>query len=104
MTLSQLRCSASFLNYDLFKANIIIDPSCRCGSDREDVHHFLFDCPLYTNHREIMFNNLHWLSENYVINTDLLTCGNPELSTNENIQIFKQVQDYIKRSKRFLVT
>jgi hypothetical protein len=32
--LTQLRCFASFLNYDLFQVNIISDPSCRCGANR----------------------------------------------------------------------
>ena len=34
--LTQLRCFASFLNYDLFQVNIVSDPSCRCGANRED--------------------------------------------------------------------
>jgi hypothetical protein len=38
--LTQLRCFASFLNYDLFKVNIVSDPSCRCGANREDSYHF----------------------------------------------------------------
>jgi hypothetical protein len=32
--LTQLRCFASFLNYDLFQVNIVSDPSCRCGANR----------------------------------------------------------------------
>jgi hypothetical protein len=40
--LTQLRCFASFLNYDLFQVNIVSDPSCRCGANREDSYHFFF--------------------------------------------------------------
>jgi hypothetical protein len=36
IALTQLRCFASFLNYDLFQVNIVSDPSCRCGANRED--------------------------------------------------------------------
>jgi hypothetical protein len=32
IVLTQFRCSATFLNYDLFKVNIISNPSCSCGA------------------------------------------------------------------------
>ena len=101
--LTQLRCSASFLNNDLFRANIIDDPSCHCGSDIEDVYHYFFVCPKYTLCRKTLFHNLNWLSENFVLDTKLLICGHLELSNEQNIQIFKHVQNYIKRSNRFLM-
>ena len=102
--LTQLRCSASFLNYDLYRKNIITDPSCDCGENIEDIHHFLFECRLYANHREILFNSLHWLPDRCAIDIELLTRGNSDLSTDQNIQIFKLVQDFIKRSNRFLIS
>jgi hypothetical protein len=43
IALTQLRCFASFLNYDLFQVNIVSDPSCRCGANHEDLYHFFFD-------------------------------------------------------------
>ena len=101
--LTQLRCSASSLNNDLFRANIINDPSCHCGSDIEDVYHYFFVCPKYTLCRKNLFDNLNWLSENFVLDTKLLICGHLELSNEQNIQIFKHVQNYIKRSNRFLM-
>ena len=101
--LTQFRCSSSFLNFDLYRANIVLDPTCQCGTNIESVHHFFFECPLYTNHREILVNNLRWLPENCKLNTELLTCGNSELSHDQNIQIFKHAQDFIRKSKRFLI-
>ena len=47
--LTQLRCFASFLNYDLFQVNIVSDPSCRCSANREDSYHFFVDCSHYSN-------------------------------------------------------
>jgi hypothetical protein len=41
--LTQLRCFASFLHYDLFQVNIVSDPSCRCGANREDYYHFFVE-------------------------------------------------------------
>jgi hypothetical protein len=45
--LTQLRNSASFLNFDLFQVGIVSDPSCRCGAAHENIQHFFFDCPIY---------------------------------------------------------
>ena len=45
--LIQLRSSASFLNYDLFRVEIVSDPSCRCGAALDNLKHFFLDCPIY---------------------------------------------------------
>ena len=39
-------CFTSFLNYDLFQVNMVSDPSCRCGANREDSYDFFFDCSI----------------------------------------------------------
>jgi hypothetical protein len=59
--LNQLRCFASFLNYDLFRVNIVSDLSCRCGANREESFYFFFDCSHYSNIRHTLFQNLNWL-------------------------------------------
>jgi hypothetical protein len=41
--LTQLRCNASFLNYDLFKVKILLNASCNCGATCKNPHHFFFD-------------------------------------------------------------
>ena len=76
----------------MFRANIINDPSCHCGSDIEDVNHCFLVCPKYISWRKTLFNNLNWLSENCVLDTKLSICV-----------IFKHVQNFIKRSNRFLM-
>ncbi len=101
--LTQLRCSASFINYDSFRCNIISDPSCSCGAEIENAKHFLFDCPLHTAQRQRLLNELNWLPENFIINVNLLTKGDAKLTNEQNILIFKASQDYIKASKRFLI-
>ena len=40
--LTQLRCNASFLNYDLCKVKILSNTSCNCGAPCENSHHFFF--------------------------------------------------------------
>ena len=39
--LTQFRCSATFLNQDLYRINIVSSPSCRCGVQLEDSKFFL---------------------------------------------------------------
>jgi hypothetical protein len=62
--LTQLRCNASFLNYDLCKVKCLSNASCNCGAPCEISHHFLFDCEKYTDSREILFDSLNWLPSN----------------------------------------
>ena len=101
--LTQIRCSASFLNYDLFRSNLISNPSCLCGSRIEDANHFFFECPIYNNHRLDLIGSLRWLPNGTNIDLHMLTCGNLELSYEQNISIFREVFEYVKRSKRFLI-
>jgi hypothetical protein len=61
IVVTQFRCSATFLNYDLFKVNIISNPSCSCGAIREDSYHYFFECPLYNGIRNDLLNCLDWL-------------------------------------------
>ena len=73
IALTQLRCFASFLNYDLFQVNIVSEPSCRCGANREDSYHFFFDCSHYANMRYTctLFHNLSWLPNDCAIDLKL---------------------------------
>jgi hypothetical protein len=89
--LTQLRCFVSFFNYDLFQVNIVSDPSCRCGANREDSYHFFFDCSHYANMRYKLFHNLSWLPNDCAIDLKLLTSGNPIFSNEQNEVIFKHV-------------
>jgi hypothetical protein len=98
--LTQLRNSYSFLDYDLSKINIVNDAPCSCGAPREDVYHYCFTCPNYTETRVTMMNNLNWVQ---TIDLNQLTCGSDVLTYEENINILKHVFNFIKSSLRFLV-
>ena len=99
--LTQLRCSASFLNKDLYRVNILSNPSCSCGSPQEDAYHYFFVCTRYSNLRDELFQNLNWVTR--TVNTDLLTNGSKEFTHEENVNIFKHVFKFIKGSKRFVI-
>ena len=101
--LTQLRCNASFLNYDLCKVKILSNASCNCGAPCENSHHFFVDCDKYTDNREIIFNSLNWLPSNINIDVNLRTKGSDLLTYEENITIFRHAVKYIKDSKRFTI-
>ena len=101
--LTQLRCLASFLNYDLFRVNIISDPSCRCGAPIENTFHYFFECPLYRDERAILIQNLNWLPNGCNIDLNLLLSGTEQLSIDENEVVLNSVHSFIKGSKRFLI-
>ena len=50
--LTQLQCSAAFLNIDLYKSNILSSLNCPCGVPREDAYHFFFECSKHTDIRK----------------------------------------------------
>ena len=96
---TRLRHRSSNLNADLFRINEINDLGCVCGWVIEDVIHFFLECYLYVEAREQLINNLQFL-DSLIIET--LLYGDASLSEEQNAQIFKSVQLYIKQTKRFL--
>ena len=99
--LTQLRSSASFLNFDLVRVGIVTDLSCRCGAALEYLKHFFLDCPIYI--QATLIGNINRVTTCYTPDIELLTCGNDNLTYEQNCIIFKYVFDYIKCSKRFLI-
>ena len=99
--LTQIRCTASFLNHDLHKVHILSSPACSCGAPQEDANHFFFVCTKYSEIRNELFLSISDLSQS--INTSLLTSGSETLSYADNCFIFDSVFRFIKRSKRFLI-
>jgi hypothetical protein len=60
--LTQLRSSASFLNYDLFRVGIVSAPSCPCGAALESLKHFFLDFPIYLQARTTLIENLNMVT------------------------------------------
>jgi hypothetical protein len=60
--LTQLRRTASFLNYDLFQVGILSDPYCRCGAALENLKHFFLDCPIYLQARTTLIYNINMVT------------------------------------------
>ena len=57
--LGQLRCNASFLNYDLGEVIVLSNAFCICAAQCGNAHPFIFDCDKYIDNRGILNND--WL-------------------------------------------
>jgi hypothetical protein len=99
--LTQLRCSAFFLNNDLFKSNIVSSPNCACGVPQEDAFHFFFECSKYTDIRRDLLICVNRFRMK--IDLALLTRGNQNLTYEDNCLIFREAYKFIRGSKRFLI-
>ena len=80
--------------------NIVDNPYCTCG-DIEDTHLFLFVCHQYTDLRRDLLNSVSDICQP---NLNVLLCGDITLTFVQNKQIFKAVQEFIIKSKRFEYT
>ena len=92
---ARIRMECSSLNSHLYRKNIVPSPSCTCGGF-ESPYHFFFVCPMYMGIRN---RCLPQDLQNY--NTRDLLFGKENANSNENEQLFAQVQDFILNSRRF---
>jgi hypothetical protein len=95
---TRLRHRSSSLNADLFRVHLANDPGCICGCAFADAIHFISECCLYNEGREELKLRLVFL---YQLKIEVLLFGDDTLTAIQNLQIFKSVQLYIKRRKRF---
>ena len=95
---TRLRHQCSSLGADLFRANIVSDPSCACGCPLEDAIHYLLECPLYTNARMQLIMSI---TPYTVISIENLLFGSDNLTDENNLIVFRNVHKYIHHSNRF---
>ena len=101
-TLSVLHCkirnNCSNLNADLFNNHLSESPLCLNCNIFEDAEHYFFNCRLYQNQRQSLFNETR---EFHPLSTRALLYGNDSLSLEGNKILFESVHKYIKNTKRF---
>ena len=90
---TRLRNQRSSLGADLFRANMVNDPSCPCGCPLEDAIHYLLECPFHTNARKQLFMNI---TPYTVISIETLLFGSDNLTDENNLIVFRNVQQYIQ--------
>ena len=95
----KLRLEISDLNADLYKRHLTGNMSCVCGSPIENADHFLLVCPLF----DIIRRETIYRIKNFpAISTKQLTHGDPDISPQDNTEMFEKVQDFILKSRRFI--
>ena len=95
---ARIRNNCSNLNNDIYVNNLRAKPLCSCLKENEAANHYFFKCVSYINQRVILFQttrNFHPL------NLDKLLFGDPTISVEENIFLFRAVQHFIKTSNTF---
>ena len=93
------------LNFYLCKINVLDRAACACGAFAENVDHYLLSCPLHALPRRDMLQSLTpFLNNSNMENVSLYSLmlhGSPQLSYENNAEIFKVMGNFIKRTKRF---
>ena len=97
--LAQLRMECSKLNAHLVKLHVLDSPACSCGFDNEDTNHYLLDCPMYANERNIMLQQITNLGI-LVITPEVLTKGSEMQDFDTNLLIFDNMFAYIESTGR----
>ena len=97
---TRMRLNCSTLNDFLYRCNLVDSPQCRCGAATENASHFLLDCPLYNVQRQ---QYLETLDLGNMFCMSVLLYGDPRKSFDWNCSVFRAVQMYIVKTKRFIV-
>ena len=91
--------NSSSLNEHLFIRNLVDFPNCACGQV-ESTSHFFISCKKYTDLRnELMYT----INGPVTIDVKLLLNGSDTLSADQNIDIFIKVQNFILKSKIYII-
>ena len=105
---TRLRVGRSFLNQHSFTVGHSDTPVCQCGRN-ESVDHYLNNCQLYTQERNLLYQSISKLVPNFERlttkkKTEILLYG-INLDSLEpdcrNIRIMMLVQKFIFQTKRF---
>ncbi|MCG8046493.1 MAG: hypothetical protein N0E48_12760, partial [Candidatus Thiodiazotropha endolucinida] len=99
---TRLRTECSALNQHLFRRNLIPSPNCTCGNV-ESNKHFLLECERFRLTRAEMLTKIrNYIPPDTVITPKLLLQGDRNISVENNIRIFEDVQTFITKTNRFV--
>ena len=105
--LTRLRLGLSHLRDHKFKHSFqdSLNPICNCGTDVETTTHYLLHCPLFSDERLILINNIRNIDNN-ILNlndsrfSEVLLFGNSSFNNTKNTSILNTTIEYIVSSKR----
>ena len=93
-----IRNNCSNLNEDLFNNHLKLTAACDCGFESEDAEHYFFFCNRFTQQRTSLFQAIRKFQP---VGIRLLLYGSPDLSDDDNVELFSHVQHFIKETNRF---
>ena len=106
---TRLRLNRTHLNSHGYATGKVATPACQCHHKNETVQHYLLDCFLYTNERQLLFSKVNQYVSNFYAKskthkTELLLFGIPNNDNSEiNSNVAKLTQSFILQTKRFLI-
>ena len=74
-------------------------PACQCGHDCEDSNHYLLQCPLFYQSRNMMLNEIRELPMTD-ISCELLLYGSADLGITISKKVFDAVHRFIDGTGR----
>ena len=108
--LTRLRLGLSHLGGHKFNHNFsdCLDEICMCGKDIESTNHFLLQCSLLLNERQVLMNKIRDTDSSIIDQNKICLCytlvlGKENINDGENIQILKATIEYILSIERFNV-
>ena len=106
---TRIRLGHSDLKAHLYAHGLSESNACDCGSGQETTKHFLLQCRKYAAPRQELLlslaNVLHFESIEQVLQMcniiEVILCGSEDFPFEVNAEIFKYVQEFLAKSRRF---
>ena len=106
--LTRLHLGLSHLHGHKFNHNFsdCLDKICMCGKDIEARNHFLLQCSLFLNERQVLMNKIRDIDSSLIDQNENFLCyaplfGKKNMNDSENIHILKTTIEYILSTGRF---
>ena len=108
--LTRLRLGLSHLRGHKSNHNFsdCIDKICMCGKDIESTSHFLLQCSLFLNERQVLVNKIRDIDSSFIDQNENSLCytlliGKENMNDSENTHVLKETIEHILSSERFNV-
>ena len=108
--LTRLRLGLSHLRGHKFNHNFsdCLDEICMCGKDIESTNHFLLQCSLFLNERQVLMNKIRDIGSSLIDQNENSLCytlpfGKENMNDSENTHILNAAIEYILSTERLNV-
>ena len=85
-----------------------LDEICMCGKDIESTNHFLFQCSLFLNERQVFMNKIRDIDSSLIDQNENCLCytllfGKENINESKNTHVVNATIEYILATERFNV-